>query len=150
MDCQLSASIDYPIFAGGMPQVAKRRKCSAKPAASIVVMVNGDSETDDNLGNGNRQCAAASPSVWVLHMCDTPVIEMIAKPALPLWGLVIRTDKRSAKYCSERSSIDAFTGVDLTAHCNGSMQKLHIFDPFQIFDFNQSVKSKKSMRTCFE
>jgi hypothetical protein len=48
------------------------------------------SETDDNLGNGNRQYAVVNPSVWVLHMCDTPIKEMIAKPALSRMGLVIR------------------------------------------------------------
>ncbi len=48
------------------------------------------SEADDNPGNGYRQCAAGSPTVWVLYMRDTAVKEMIAKPALSLRGLVIR------------------------------------------------------------
>jgi hypothetical protein len=55
------------------------------------------SETDDNPGNGYRQYAAGSPTVWVLHMRDTPVKEMIAKPALSQLGLVIRTDSDSKK-----------------------------------------------------
>jgi hypothetical protein len=55
------------------------------------------SETDDNPGNGNRQCAAGSPTVWVLHMRDTAIKEMIAKPALSQLGLVIRTDSDSKK-----------------------------------------------------
>lgn len=55
------------------------------------------SETDDNLGNETRQYAAVKPFVWVLHMRDTPVKEMIAKPALSQLGLVIRTDSDSKK-----------------------------------------------------
>ena len=84
------------------------------------------SETDDNPGNGYRQCAAGSPTVWVLYMRDTPVKEMIAKPALSLRGLVIRTDKRHAKYCNEQLGIYAGIGVDLTAHCNGSSEIVSI------------------------
>ena len=43
MDCQLSASIVYPILVGGMPKVAKAQLFQlGQPAASIVVMVNGD------------------------------------------------------------------------------------------------------------
>ena len=84
------------------------------------------SETDDNPGNGYRQDAAGSQTVWVLHLRDTAVKEMIAKPALSLRGLVIRTDKRHAKYCNEQLGIDAFTGVDLTAHCNGSSEMVSI------------------------
>lgn len=50
------------------------------------------SETDNSPGNGNRQCVAV-PSRRALSMreSDKPVIEMIAKPALPPFGgLVVR------------------------------------------------------------
>ena len=54
-----------------------------------------------------------TPSVWVQHKRDRPIKEMIAKPALSLRGLVIRTDKRSAMTCKEQFRIIAVTGVDL-------------------------------------
>ena len=48
--------------------------------------------------------------------CDMLVIEMIAKPALPIWF----GDTACKRCAMHLVRIDAYTGVDLTTPCNAS------------------------------
>ena len=43
------------------------------------------SEMDDNLGNGTHRHIGVPDCIGPICVCDTLVIEMIAKPALPIW-----------------------------------------------------------------
>ena len=53
-------------------------------------------------------------AVWLLCVRDAPVIEMIAKPALPIWF-----GDTACKRCEMHLvRIDALLGIDLTTPCN--------------------------------
>ncbi len=82
----MSASIDYPILVGGMPKVAKAQMFG-QPAASIVVMVNGFKvRWKTTLQCKIHHHTGLPDCMGPVCAYDAPVIEMIAKPALPSDG----------------------------------------------------------------
>ena len=70
---------------------------------------------DDDLGDEPHHHTGAPGCMGPVCAYDTPVIETIAKPALPDLGLVVQPDTRSAMHCGLDQRP---TGVDLTALCN--------------------------------
>ena len=53
--------------------------------AALIGSVLLASEMDDNLGNGTHRHIGVPDCIGPICVCDTLVIEMIAKPALPIW-----------------------------------------------------------------
>ena len=59
-----------------------------RPCVDVMVgsvAIREQSEMDDNLGNGTHRHIGVPDCIGPICVYDTLVIEMIAKPALPIW-----------------------------------------------------------------
>ena len=102
-ECSLSASSHYPILVGGMPKTKSHWRdilLSWKIGSDVNVCAsrNGWLRTLSKKWNGwqprKRPVSTQGKlAVWLLCVRDAPVIEMIAKPALPnmVWWYSLQT-----------------------------------------------------------